>query len=400
MARARTSAPVRSLAAALGPVLTLVSTLALAPAPAVAGSHEAAPLVAVTAIVRNAAIDATVTGITDALRDAGYRAGDTVRVEFESAEADASRARDLVQGFAAEKAAAIVALTEPSARIAAGEKLRSPLIVAGIGDATASDIRRNHAARLVTGIIDGERFDAPLALIREMAPGAVSVAVPVNADLSGSDGPDKDGPDKDGADNDGAAANAADALRAMTAFARTLDLTIEELPVSLANNAIAATIEGYAPADTVLLLDRRVFPDAPVEAILAAAEDAGLAVFASDEDAVVRGALAAIVADPYGTGRQIGDLVARILRSPSAARAPIVPAEPSYVIVNRDAAAQVGLEISPALLKRRVRQIGWAADNAPRPRGKPLVPETRPADDRDSGATGDAVGGADAEDTN
>ena len=77
------------------------------------------PFVAVTAIIRDAAIDALYTGMTDALRKAGFRNGESVRLRFESAQADTVRATELIRSFGRDRADIIVAFTEPSARIAA-----------------------------------------------------------------------------------------------------------------------------------------------------------------------------------------------------------------------------------------------------------------------------------------
>lgn len=318
-----------------------------------AEERDAVPLVAVTAIVHDASIDALYTGMTDAMRDAGYRDGDSVRLLFENAQADAVRAAELVRSFGRGRADIIVAFTEPSVRIAATERLRVPLVIAGIGPATANELRRNRRARLLTGIVNADRYDTQLALIREIVPNARTIAIPL------------------GVDNP----TGKEAMRLMTAFARGIDLTIEQLPVSIDKGVIAATIEEYSPDDTVILLDKRIFPDAPVERIIAAAEAADLLVFASDEDTVARGALAAIVPDPYGTGQQVGRLVARILKNPSAARSPLQPAKPSYIIINQDTAARVGIEIPKTVLARRGRIIGWADIDGPRPRGKPVAPE-------------------------
>lgn len=342
-------------------VLAVIATIIAVPAAVdvslAAEERNGLPLVAVTAIVRDAAIDALYSGMTDALREAGYRDGDSIRLRFESAQADAARAAQLVKSFSLDRAKIIVAITDPSARIAASEKLHIPLVIAGVGLATANEIRLGRTVRLLTGIVDGDQFDTQLALIREIAPTVRSVAIPVDADNPVDD----------------------DVLRLMTAFARSIDLSIEQLPVSLQREAIAATIESYAPDETVIFLDRRIYPDAPVERIIAAAEATNLLVFASDEDSVVRGALAAIVNDPYGTGLQIGKLVARILKRPSAARTPMQPAEPSYIIINQDTAARIGIEIPGTVLARRGRTIGWADVNGPRPRGKPAIPDPPPA---------------------
>ncbi|NKB48405.1 MAG: hypothetical protein GKS02_03460 [Alphaproteobacteria bacterium] len=337
-------------------VLAVMATVIVVPVSRAADDDET-PLVAVTAIVRDASIDALYTGMTDAMRDAGYHDGVSVRLRFENAEADSRRAAQLIKSFSQDRADIIVAFTDPSVRIAAKERLRIPLVVAGIGPATANELRRNRNTRLLTGIVDEERYDTQLALIRDVAPTVRSVAIPVNADKPLD----------------------REVMRAITAFARSIDLTVEQLPVSVEKELIAATIEGYSPEETVILLDKRVFPDAPVDRIIAAAEATRLLVFTSDEDTVVRGALAAIVTDPYGTGRQIGRLVARILKEPSAARTPLQAAEPSYIVINQDTATRIGVEIPDPVLARRGRLIGWADTNGPRPRDKPIVPDPPPS---------------------
>ncbi len=314
------------------------------------------PFIAVTAIVRDASVDALYTGITDALREAGHRDGDTVRLRFENAQADAVKAAEIVRSFEREGAKIIVALTEPSARIAVAERLRVPLVVAGIGPATAEDLRHKRKARSVTGIINAERYDTQLALIREVVPNVRTVAIPVGVN--------------DQADEE--------AIRSTIAFARSIDLTIEQLPVSVENSTISARINSYAPDQTVVLLDKRIFPEAPIEQIIAAAEAANLTVFGSDEDTVVHGALAAIITDSYGTGQQIGRLVALILREPTASRTQMQPAKPSYVVINQDTASRSGIEIPDTVLAHRGRVIGWANIKGPHPRDKPTAPEPLP----------------------
>lgn len=334
------------------------------------------PFIAVTSIVSDASIDALYRGMLDALREAGYRDGETVRLSFESARSDAVRAAELVRNFSRGDADVIVAFTEPSARIAATERLRVPLVVAGINAETADELRRNRKARMITGIVDAERFDTQLMLIRDVAPNIRTVAVPVSVDYP---------------------SNKAE-MQLMTAFARGIDLTIEQLPVSVEKGVVASTIEQFEPSDTAILLDRRIFPDAPIDQLIVAAESANLLVFASDEETVVSGALAAIVSEPYGTGLQIGQLVSDILKQPSAARTPLQSAEPTYVIINQDTAARAGIEIPDGVLSRRGRIIGWADIDGPRPRGKPVAPEP-PAPEDPEAPKDDAEAAAESEDS-
>ncbi|MBT7361857.1 MAG: hypothetical protein HN813_07750 [Rhodospirillaceae bacterium] len=320
-------------------------------------SEKQMPFVAVTTITNNAEIQAIIDGMRDELAKRGRWPGDTITIEIADAEADTARAAEQVRAFVRRGAEVLVAISEPSIKAAAAANSRLPLVVAGVSLETAEAHKRSRRRRTVTGIVSGDTHNEQFELIRNLAPKTKTVAVPVDP----IDG------------------NIQARLRNLTAAARRQGLTIMALPISVLQNAVSNRISELDPGTSVILLDRGLLPAAPVEALAAAAETRKLPLFATDEDSVVRGALAAMVVEPFGIGVQLGNLVARILDEPAASRAPFERARASHLVVNQDARARVdiaALERDTSPGQRSI--VDWADIAGPRPRIKPSVPDQPP----------------------
>jgi putative ABC transport system substrate-binding protein len=315
------------------------------------------PFVAVTTITSNAEIQAIIDGMRDQLAKRGRWPGDTITIEVADAGADAARAKEQVRAFIRRGAEVLVAISEPSIEAAMAANSRLPLVVAGVSLEAAEAHKRGRRRRMVTGIVSCNTHNEQLALIRKLTPETKTIAVPIDS----IDG------------------NMQARLRNLTAAARRQGLTIIPLPVSVLQNAVSNRISELDPETSVILLDRDLLSAAPVEALAAAAEARKLPLFATDEDSVIRGALAAMVVEPFGIGVQLGNLVARILEDPAASRAPFKRARASHLVINQDARALVdvaALERDPSSTRRSV--VDWANIAGPRPRIKPSMPDQPP----------------------
>jgi putative ABC transport system substrate-binding protein len=339
----------------LGFVLTL--SLSVAMAPVSRAQTETVPLVGITSISINAEIQAIIDGLRDRLSERGFQSGKTVNVAIRDGNTDGDQAANVINEFAQLKARIIVAISLPSIQAALKSKTRIPIVGANLTVEQATQISSEHRRRAVTGIAQTDSRDDQFALIRILAPGVKQVAVPVNP-------------------QNGAIKRQ---IRDLNAAARNHDLTVTALPVSVDLNAVGNDLRTFDPATTALLLDRALLPDVPVEALAIAAATQKLAFFATDEDSVIRGALAAMVVEPFGIGQQLGDLVADILEKPASARRPFERARASHLIFNEDGRAVLDVEgIETALAQQRGSVIDWADDAGPRPRLKPTPPTAPP----------------------
>ena len=315
------------------------------------------PFVAVTTITNDAETQAIIDGMRDQLARRGRWPGDTVRIVVTENGTDQARATERARAFVRDGADVLVAITAPAIEAALAASARTPLVIAGVSLEAADGFKRDRRRRNVTGIVSGQTHSEQFALIKRIAPQTRTVAVPVDP-VDGS---------------------MQARLQDLTALARRHDLAIVPLPVSVLQNAVSNRIAELDPATSAILLDRTLLPDAPVEALAAATEGRRLPLYATDEDSVVRGALAAMVVDPFGIGIQLGDLIARILEEPAATRAPFERARATHLVVNQDARSLIdvaALERDPATVRQSV--VDWADIAGPRPRIKPSAPEPPP----------------------
>ena len=319
--------------------------------------NKAPPRVGIVTITFSAEIQAVVDGLRDRLAERNFSPGQTINFLVRETSAGSARAADVIREFAEQEVRVIVAITNPSLQAALDQKSRIPIVGAGISMEQARQISNEHRRRAVTGIAESDTRDDQLALIRILAPDAKNVAVPVDPERGGL----------------------TTQLQELLAAARSFELDVAALPVSIRRNAVGEELGALDPQDTVLLLDRKLLPDAPVEALAAAAAQQKLRLFASEEDSVVRGALAAMVIEPYGIGQQLGNLVADILDDPSAARVPFERVRASHLILNKDAKGILDVAaIEEQLAGQRQSIIGWAEGAGPRPRIKPPIPDAPP----------------------
>lgn len=341
------------IALALALALSLVST-----GDVLAQSQDKAPpKVGIVTITFSAEIQAVIDGLRDRLAERNFSPGQTIEYLIRETAAGGVRAADVVRELAEQEVRVIVAITNPSIQAALDHKSRVPIVGAGVSMEQARQISNDHRRRAVTGIAESDTRDDQLALIRILAPDAKSIAVLVDPERG----------------------SVTIQLQELIAAARSLDLNVAPLPVSIRRNAVGEELQALDRQDTVLLLDSKLLPGAPVEALATAAAQQKLRLFASEEDSVVRGALAAMVIEPYGIGQQLGNLVADILDDPSAARAPFERARASHLILNEDAKGILDVAaIEEQLAGQRRSVIGWAEGVGPRPRIKPPIPDAPP----------------------
>ncbi len=254
--------------------------------------EQAPPLIGITAITITAEIQAVIDGMRPAC---GTRlpAAENIAFDIRDSAADPAAASNLIRDFVNRNVRVIVAITNPSIRIALAQDNRIPIVGTGLTMDQAWQITRDHRRRPITGIAESDTRADQFALIRVLAPEVITVAVPVDP----INGP------------------TAAQLQELVAIARAQDLTVTPLPVSVAENAVDENIRNLDPDTTALFLDVTVLPDAPVEALAAAAAGQRLRLFSNSEDSVIRGALATMVIEPYGIGQQLGTWWPTFLRT-------------------------------------------------------------------------------------
>jgi len=293
--------------------------------------------VAITAIAEHPALDAARDGIVEGLAAAGWKAGETVTIDFQSARGDPAAATQIARRFAGSRPDVIVPISTPSAQAIATATRAIPVVFTAVSDPVGARLVKSleKPGGNVTGISDPVPVAAHVALIREILPNATRLAVLFSPGES----------------------NSVSLVRVLKEEAGRQGLSVIDTPVAKAVDA-AAAVQGLAgKADALYIpLDNAVV--SVLDGVVAAGRQAKLPVFSADTDSVARGTVASIGFDYRQVGRQAGAVAARILKGDEPGDIPVVPAQGTDLVINPASARAMGVIIPDAVAARATRVIG------------------------------------------
>ncbi|MDX6752289.1 ABC transporter substrate-binding protein [Geminicoccaceae bacterium 1502E] len=311
--------------------LMLGTGLALLP-PA---SHAADKVsVAVTAIVEHPALDAARDGVRDELAAAGYKEGQNLEFEYQSAQGQPATAAQIARQYVGMKPDVIVPIATPSAQAVVAATREIPVVFTAVTDPVGAGLVKDpeNPGGNVTGLSDLSPLDQHLALVREFLPEAKRLGVPYNP----------------------GEANAVTLVELLHELAPEQGFTIVEAAVSKSAEAQAAARSLVDKVDAIYVPTDNTVVSA-LEALLAVAQQAGVPVFSGDTDSVARGAVASVGFDYYQVGRQTGAIVVKVLQGAEPGSIAVRPAEGTDLVVNKAAAERFGVTIPEAVLARAAK---------------------------------------------
>lgn len=292
--------------------------------------------VAVTAIVEHPALDAARDGVRDALAAAGYKDGENLKFIYESAQGNPATAAQIARQFVGEDPSVIVPISTPSAQAVVSSTRDIPVVFTAVSDPLAAQLVKDmeKPGGNVTGLSDMSPVGEHLALIKEILPDVKTVGYLYN---SGE-------------------ANSVALLAVLKAEAEKAGLTIIEsaatksAEVQGAARALVGRADAiYVPTDNTII--------SALEGAVAVAEEGKLPLFTADTDSVSRGSLAALGFNYYDVGKQTGEVVVRILKGENPGDIPVKIASGSDLVVNKAAAAKMGVTLPEGVLSRASRVI-------------------------------------------
>lgn len=312
-------------------LLAFAATLALS-LPAAAENVT----VAVTAIVEHPALDAARDGVRDALAAAGYKDGENLKFIYESAQGNPATAAQIARQFVGEGPNVIVPISTPSAQAVVSSTRDIPVVFTAVSDPLAAQLVKDmeKPGGNVTGLSDMSPVGEHLALIKEILPEVKTVGYLYN---SGE-------------------ANSVALLAVLKTEAEKAGLTVIEsaatksAEVQGAARALVGRADAiYVPTDNTII--------SALEGAVAVAEEGKLPLFTADTDSVSRGSLAALGFNYYDVGKQTGEVVVRILKGENPGDIAVKIAAGSDLVVNKAAAAKMGVTLSEGVLSRASRVI-------------------------------------------
>ena len=285
--------------------------------------------VAITAIVEHPALEATQDGILDELAEAGYRVGETLTLVFETAQGNPAIATQIARKFAGEQPDVIVPISTPSAQAVVSATRDIPIVFSVVTDPLGAGLvtSLDQPGGNVTGTSDLSPVAKQMDLITLITPQAKTIGVPYNP----------------------GEANSITLLRLIKQCAAEKGLRVVEAPAIRSAEVLSAVQSLVGKVDVIHVPTDNTVGSA-LEAIIKVSEDNRIPVYASDTDAVSRGAIAALSFNYYDLGRQTGKIVVRVLAGESPSDIPVHSAAVTDLYVNPEMATRIGVTIPEDLM--------------------------------------------------
>ena len=289
------------------------------------GAVAADLTIGISKIVEHPALDAVEQGVIDALSAAGYERGENVEYILASAQGDYSAAIAIAQNFQNQGVDLVVAIATPTAQAAVEVFLGTevPVIYAAVTDPvgaglvlSATDPSENEN---VTGVSDMIPVAAHIRLLMDLLPELEAVGMVYNPGEANS------------VTLTEMAIDAAEEA-GIDLVTATADTTAN---VPLAAQSLIGRVDAfYVTTDNTVV--------SAIDAVLAAAEEAGVPFLMADPTSLASATLTAGF-DYYEHGLTVGDVVLSVLEGTPTNEIPVTFQPRAEVQLNLDAAARIGL---------------------------------------------------------
>ncbi len=283
--------------------------------------------------VSHPALDAVQQGFIDGLAEAGYKDGEKVTLDLQNAQADQGTLTAIANQFAQGGKDLVLAIATPSGQAVAQVITDKPVLFGAVTDPVAADLVADWDAPggNITGASDLNPVADQLKLLLEIAPDVKTVGIVYS---SGE-------------------VNAEVQVEAAEEAAKELGLTIEKSAVSNSSEVQQAAqsldVDAfYVPTDNNVV--------AGIEALIQVAEQKKIAVVASDEGSVERGAAASLTVNYEEQGRDLAAMAVDIFENDAdTATMPVKLQETFDLNVNPDAAERMGVAIPDDMAERAIK---------------------------------------------
>ena len=298
--------------------------------------HAENVTVDVTAIVEHPALDAVRDGVKDTLVAAGYKEGENLTFVYKSAQGNPATAAQIARQFAGEGPTVIVPISTPSAQAVAAATRDIPIVFSAVSDPVGAQLVKSmdKPGGNITGLSDMSPVAEHVALIKEILPNVKKLGFLYN---SGE-------------------ANSVSLLAALKTEAEKAGIEVIESAATKTAEVQGATRALVGKADAIYVPTDNTIISA-LESAVGVAEESKLPLFTADTDSVARGAIAALGFNYYDVGKQTGDIVVRVLKGEAVGDIPATVAKGTDLVVNKTAAAKMGVTLPEAVVARATKVI-------------------------------------------
>ena len=297
-------------------------------------SDKPAKTVAITAIVEHPSLDAIRQGVIDEIESQGYKQGQNLKVNFQSAQGNTATVAQISKQFVADNPDVIVALSTPSAQSMAAASKDIPIVYTAVSNPVAAkliDENNKPTQANITGLSSQLPLAPQLDFIQQILPNTKSIGYVYSAGEM----------------------NSVSLKNDLNKELPKRGLKLVEMPTNRPNEIGMATkgLDGKAQV-IYTSLDNNVASS--MESMVESANTLKMPIIASDEFSVRRGAAAALGVNDYDFGRATGKMVVKILDgTPITQVAPTVMNDLTLYVSPKHAQLQ-GLTFPDTVLQKAV----------------------------------------------
>lgn len=287
--------------------------------------------VAISAIVEHPSLNDIRRGVIAGLADLGYKEGQNLTINFQSAQGNMATAGQIAKQFVADSPDAIVAISTPTAQTLAASTKTIPLIYTAVSDPVAAKLIDNNKVATqinITGLSSELPLEPQIALFTQVKPDAKRIGFVYSPGEM----------------------NSVSLKERLAVELPKHGMTLVDIPANRSADVAAATRALAGKADLIYTsLDNNVA--SAMEAMVGVANELKLPIIASDEFSVRRGAAAALGVNDYDFGVTTASMVAKVLDGTAPADIkPAVMNTLTLYVSPKHATAQ-GVSLSETMLK-------------------------------------------------
>lgn len=248
---------------------------------------------AITAIVEHPSLEDIRLGVVEGLSSLGYKEGENLTVNFQSAQGNMATAGQIAKQFSSDNPDAIVAITTPSAQSVAAATKSIPMIYTAVSDPVAAkliDANNKGTQDNITGLSSQLPLEPQLDLFTKVKPEAKRIGFVYSP----------------------SEANSVVIKEQLEKLLPQRGMTLVDVTANRSSDVGDATRSLAGKVDLIYTsLDNGVA--SAMEAMVQAANEMQVPVITSDEFSVRRGATAALGVNDYDFGVATAKLVAQVL---------------------------------------------------------------------------------------
>ena len=301
---------------------------------AAAASATETKTLAITAIVEHPALDAARAGAIEQLAAEGFKEGENLIVNFQSAQGNMGTAGQIAKQFASENPDVIYAISTPSAQAVASATTTIPVVFSAVTDPVEAKLVTSleKSGNNITGASDVLPYEPQIELIRELIPNVKNVGYVYSP----------------------GEVNSTVVLKNLKEKLAPLGINVIESPaqkssdITQAANALVGKVDViYTPTDNNVIN--------AYEALAQVAKSAKIPLIAAETSTVERGAVAALGVNYTDLGKESGKIIARVLKGEKPDTIPVYISQNLDLYVSKKHAAEQGVTLPQAVLDRATK---------------------------------------------